>query len=85
MRSAVVMPDLAAPQPLLSAWFAETGERVYAGDRLVEVLIGGATIDIAAPSSGVLAEKLAWPDDVLAAGQVLGFIDEEDAEENLAS
>ena len=76
MRSPVLMPDLGTPATL-SVWFASTGDAVYAGDRLVEVLVGGATFDVPSPVSGRLAEKSAWPDDALTPGQVLGVIEED--------
>jgi pyruvate/2-oxoglutarate dehydrogenase complex dihydrolipoamide acyltransferase (E2) component len=72
------MPEIGAEAPTLSLWFVAPGEAVCAGDRLVEILIGGATIDLAAPASGRLLEKSAWPDDHLTPGQVLGYIDDEE-------
>ena len=75
MRSPVLMPDLGTPATL-SVWFASPGDTVYAGDRLVEVLVSGATFDVPSPVSGRLAEKSAWPDDALTPGQVLGVIEE---------
>ena len=79
MRSPIVLPDLGGGPVVLSVWLARPGERVYAGDRVVEVLLEGATFDVPAPVDGRLAEKLAWPDDVLVAGQVLGQVETEDA------
>ena len=78
MRKAVTMPDLHAPAPVVSVWFVEPGEHVYAGDRVVEILIAGATVDVSAPASGRLVEKLVWPDEAVTPGQVLGYIEEED-------
>ncbi len=77
MRRPVLMPDLGAAAPVVSVWFSAPGERVYAGDRLVEVLIAGATVDIPAPASGRLIEKSVLPDEPARPGQVLGYIDEE--------
>jgi pyruvate/2-oxoglutarate dehydrogenase complex dihydrolipoamide acyltransferase (E2) component len=77
MPTPILLPDLGAGPVLLSAWFARTGEAVYAGDRLVEVLVGGATFDVSCPATGRLAEKLAWPDDPLSPGQVLGLVEGE--------
>ncbi len=74
MHTAIILPDLGSATVLLSVWFAEPGELVYEGDRLVEVLLGGATFDVAAPATGRLVERRARPNDALAAGQVLGFI-----------
>ena len=59
-------------------WFVAPGERVYAGDRLLEILIAGATIDVPAPVTGRLLEKTAFTDERITPGQILGFIDEED-------
>ncbi len=78
MRKPIITPDLGTAAPVLNLWFARPGEEVYAGDRVVEVLLGGATVDLSAPCSGRLAEKLAWPTDPLAPGQVLGYIETDD-------
>jgi pyruvate/2-oxoglutarate dehydrogenase complex dihydrolipoamide acyltransferase (E2) component len=51
---------------------------VYAGDRVAEVLIPGATFDVPSPATGTLGERLALPNDALTPGQVLGTIQEED-------
>jgi pyruvate/2-oxoglutarate dehydrogenase complex dihydrolipoamide acyltransferase (E2) component len=63
---------------VLSVWFADLGDPVFEGDRLVEVLAGGATFDVPAPATGRLAEKRAWPDDPLRPGQVLGAVEGEE-------
>lgn len=60
----------------LSAWFAQVGDLVLEGERLVEVLTEGATFDVVAPASGRMAERAAYERDILNAGQVLGFIGE---------
>jgi pyruvate/2-oxoglutarate dehydrogenase complex dihydrolipoamide acyltransferase (E2) component len=78
MRSEIRLPDLGAGPVVLSVWFADVGEWVYEGDRLVEVLVGGATFDVAAPATGRLAEKLALVNDPVQPGQVLGVVDGED-------
>lgn len=75
MRAEIVLPDLGLTPIRLSVWFAEPGEFVYIGDRLVEVLAAGVTFDVPAPATGRLAERHALPDDLLSAGQILGAID----------
>lgn len=75
MRTPVVLPDIGAAPVRLSVWFAEAGDAVYAGDRLVEVLASGATFDVAAPATGRLVERCAWPRDLLTPGQVLGVVE----------
>ena len=66
-----------------SQWLVEAGRRVTEGDRLLEVLAGSATVDLPAPKSGILREKLVVEDDPLTVGQALGVIevDEADARE----
>jgi pyruvate/2-oxoglutarate dehydrogenase complex dihydrolipoamide acyltransferase (E2) component len=71
---------LGAAPAVLSVWFADPGDNVYEGDRLVEVLVGEATFDVSAPATGRLAEKRALPDDPLRPGQVLGVMEVGEAE-----
>ena len=77
MRTEIVLPEIGAGPARLSLWFADLGDEVYEGDRLVEVRVPGATFDVPAPASGRLAERRAHPDDPLAPGQVLGVVDGE--------
>jgi pyruvate/2-oxoglutarate dehydrogenase complex dihydrolipoamide acyltransferase (E2) component len=77
MRDPIVVPELDCPAVILSVWYVKPGEAVYAGDRLVELLLGGATFDITAEYSGTLVEQCARPDDRLSAGQVVGFLEME--------
>lgn len=81
MRAEIILPDVGAAPLVLSLWFADLGDLVFEGDRLVEVLVGGATFDVAAPATGRLTEKQALPDDRLQPGQVLGIL-QMDAEES---
>lgn len=80
MRAEVILPELGSSPARLSVWFARPGDLVYEGDRLVEVLVEGATFDVPAPATGRLAEKWAYPDDPLRPGQVLGVVDVDEAE-----
>jgi pyruvate/2-oxoglutarate dehydrogenase complex dihydrolipoamide acyltransferase (E2) component len=77
MRTEIILPELGAASAVLSVWFADPGDNVYEGDRLVEVLVGEATFDVSAPATGRLAEKHALPDDELKPGQVLGILETE--------
>jgi pyruvate/2-oxoglutarate dehydrogenase complex dihydrolipoamide acyltransferase (E2) component len=78
MRRAIVVPEMGVAASMVSVWYARLGERVYGGDRLVELLMGSATFDVASPCSGQLVEKLVWPQQHVAPGHVLGYIEEED-------
>jgi 2-oxoglutarate dehydrogenase E2 component (dihydrolipoamide succinyltransferase) len=77
MRKPVLMPEVGAAEAVVSVWFVRPGERVYAGDRLVELLLEGVTIDVSAPAAGVLTEKSVGLDQRVRAGQVLGYLDED--------
>ena len=78
MRRPIVVPDLSWPNLVLSVWYVKPGESVFAGDRLVELLLGGATVELTAPCSGTLIEHCAWPDDPLMPGQVVGHLESGD-------
>ncbi|HLJ95317.1 MAG TPA: hypothetical protein VKU02_19215 [Gemmataceae bacterium] len=79
MRTEILLPELGADPAVVSVWFAEPGEVIYEGDRLVEILIGGATFDVASPATGRLLGKLALPDDPVLPGQVLGVMEAEES------
>jgi pyruvate/2-oxoglutarate dehydrogenase complex dihydrolipoamide acyltransferase (E2) component len=74
----ITLPDLGTERATFSLWYVRPGDRVFEGDRVAEVLIPGATFDVPSPANGVLAERHALPNDQLAAGQVLGVIQESD-------
>ena len=82
MRSRVELPDLGFPQPRLSVWYARVGDFVLEGERLVEILGDGATVDLPAPETGTLVERHAQLDDVLVSGQLLAVIAVQDPLEN---
>ena len=79
MRMPIVLPELGAAPVRLSLWFAAPGDLVFEGDRLVEVVVSGATFDVSAPATGRLIERHAWPRDPLTPGQVLGVMDSEES------
>ena len=75
MKAPIVLPELGAAPVALSVWFADPGDTVYEGDRLVEVVVGGATFDVPAPATGRLGERYVFARDRLVAGQVLGMVE----------
>jgi pyruvate/2-oxoglutarate dehydrogenase complex dihydrolipoamide acyltransferase (E2) component len=77
MLTPIILPDLGAAPVRLSLWFSKPGDVVFEGDRLVEVVIAGASFDVSAPATGRLIERRAWPRDLLVPGQVLGVMDTE--------
>ena len=70
------LPDLDLPGvPIsVSTWHAAVGQRVVEGDRLIEVTAGDVTVDVPAPTSGVLAERCVTTDEILTVGQILARI-----------
>jgi len=72
----ILVPDLGLDDvPIrLSVWLVRRGRRVEAGEPVVEILAGPATIDLSAPNNGVLVEKLVGEDETVEVGQVLGMI-----------
>jgi pyruvate/2-oxoglutarate dehydrogenase complex dihydrolipoamide acyltransferase (E2) component len=75
MRKPIVAPDLGCKAVALSVWYVKPGETVRAGDRVVELLLGSATFDLTSDSAGTLVEQSAWTEDMVAPGQVLGYLD----------
>ena len=70
------MPDLTLEGPVkVSLWLVPRGATVLAGDRVVELLAGGATIDLEAPVAGRLVRQLIDEDDVVGPGTVLAEIE----------
>jgi len=72
-RERLAVPDLRlAGMPLaVSLWLVPAGAVVTAGDRVVELVAGGVTVDLQAPVSGRLVVQLADEDDVVTAGSVI--------------
>jgi pyruvate/2-oxoglutarate dehydrogenase complex dihydrolipoamide acyltransferase (E2) component len=75
--AAVILPDLGTGPDVpivVSYWFAARGDRVWEGERLVEVLVGPATFDVPSPVTGRLAKIHRLEDDRVEAGSVLGLV-----------
>jgi len=66
--------DLGEIPVLACSWLADQGARVVQGDRLLEVVAGEVTIDLAAPASGRLIQRCVGPEQRLTIGQVLAVI-----------
>jgi pyruvate/2-oxoglutarate dehydrogenase complex dihydrolipoamide acyltransferase (E2) component len=78
LSQTLVLPDLGIDdQPVtLSVWLVKRGAKVKESDPLVEVLCGGATVDLPSPCRGILTEKLVQEDERLHVGQALAVIEE---------
>jgi pyruvate dehydrogenase E2 component (dihydrolipoamide acetyltransferase) len=71
----ITLPDLGTPEATVSVWYVGVGEQVFEGDRVIEVLIRGATFDVPSPVTGFVRDRHVLPGDVVTTGQVLGIID----------
>jgi pyruvate/2-oxoglutarate dehydrogenase complex dihydrolipoamide acyltransferase (E2) component len=75
--AAVILPELGTGPDLaiiVSHWFAAKGDLVWEGERLVEILVGPATLDVPSPVTGRLTEIRRLEDDRVVAGSVLGVV-----------
>ncbi len=61
----------------VSVWLVPIGTPVLAGDRVVELVAGGVTIDIEAPVAGRLMAQLADEDEPVQAGGVIAELEVE--------
>jgi pyruvate/2-oxoglutarate dehydrogenase complex dihydrolipoamide acyltransferase (E2) component len=75
-RIPLVVPDLTFEGPVkVSLWLVPRGATVGAGDRIVELLAGAATVDLEAPVAGRLARQFVDEDDTVGPGTVLAEIE----------
>jgi pyruvate/2-oxoglutarate dehydrogenase complex dihydrolipoamide acyltransferase (E2) component len=72
-RVPLLVPELGVrDMPVaVSLWLVPAGAAVMAGDRVVELVVGGATVDLQAPIDGRLVAQLADEDERVAAGRVV--------------
>ena len=78
----LVVPELGtgAVPLMVSLWLVPEGAVVLEGDRVVELVCGGATLDLEAPVSGRLVRQLVDEDAPVTAGTVIAeFKSDQDA------
>jgi pyruvate/2-oxoglutarate dehydrogenase complex dihydrolipoamide acyltransferase (E2) component len=76
-REPIVVPEcgiLGVPLRL-SLWLVPRGARVREGERVAEIVTGGATIDLEAPVAGRLVVLLVDEDETVGAGMVVAEIE----------
>lgn len=74
MPQSILLPDLGRVPITFGLWHVGIGDRVIEGERVAEVLIRGAVIDLPSPVAGTVSEQFARPLDTLHPGQVLGTV-----------
>ena len=87
MSSNVVVPELGESivDARVSRWLKKEGERVSAGDPLVELETDKIDLEVGAPQAGVLARIDRRDGEDVKIGEVLGVIEEEGAKDQPAS
>jgi pyruvate/2-oxoglutarate dehydrogenase complex dihydrolipoamide acyltransferase (E2) component len=71
--ASLIVPDLGIRDipVMVSLWLVPKGTAVMAGDRVVELVAGGVTIDLEAPVSGRLITQHVDEDEPVVAGLIL--------------
>lgn len=80
----VVLEGLAqnVDEGTIQNWFFEEGDAINEGDDLVELATEEGTVTLQAPSSGILAEVYYDEGEIVAKGETLCTIDNEDSDED---
>lgn len=79
-RHELVVPDLGVRGPMsVSLWLVEPGSPVEEDQPVVEILAGGAVVDLPAVAGGRLVQVLVAEDEPVEVGQVLAVIESGDA------
>jgi pyruvate/2-oxoglutarate dehydrogenase complex dihydrolipoamide acyltransferase (E2) component len=70
------IPDVGenVTQATIVQWHRKVGERIDAGQPLVDIMTDKVTVEVECPESGVLLEILHGPDEELRVGTVIGRI-----------
>lgn len=84
MRHDLIVPELglAGGPIVLSTWLVRLGSEVNQGDRIVELLADGVTVDLSSPASGRLVEACVDEDASVCVGQVLGRVEAPEEEDD---
>ena len=67
----LVAPEIGIAGVSVSLWLVPEGSDVVEGDRVVELVAGGVTVDLGAPVNGRLVRQCVDEDGPAAAGTVL--------------
>ena len=74
-RLPLVVPECGTGPLRVSLWLVPSGSPVRAGERVVELLAGGATIDLDAPADGRLVAQFVDEDERVSPGQTIAEIE----------
>ncbi|MEC9488679.1 MAG: dihydrolipoamide acetyltransferase family protein [Halanaerobium sp.] len=87
MATKVLMPKLGLTMERgqVARWFKAEGERIAAGEPLLEIMTDKINYEIEAPVSGVLLKQIHGPGEEVPVETIIGYIGEEDEELNVAA
>ncbi len=80
MNTDLVLPEIAwegvdaGAHALLDSWFVQPGAQVQAGDAVARAVLVKSTLDVIAPVSGRLMERLVGAGETFARGQPIAQI-----------
>ncbi|MXO67435.1 biotin attachment protein [Altererythrobacter marinus] len=76
MAVAVKLPEISmgVTEATIVRWLKAVGDRIEAGEPLVEVETAKSTVEVEAPASGVLTEILVQPDEEVEVGSHIAKI-----------
>jgi len=75
-RAPIVVPDLQAEGPIrVVQWLVDPGTQVYAGDRVVELLVSGIVFCVESPAEGIVGEIVRAGRAEVGVGEVLGWVE----------
>lgn len=80
MKTNIIVPQLGPNmyEATFVTWLKNVGDTVMQGDIVAEVMTDKVNIDVEAPATGILAELVAEPDQLLLVGGILGVIETKD-------
>jgi pyruvate/2-oxoglutarate dehydrogenase complex dihydrolipoamide acyltransferase (E2) component len=87
-RLPIQVPDLGLEEDaelIVSLWFAQPGEMVLEGERLVEILAGDTTFDVTAPVTGRLLAIEREEEEQVEPGDVLGWMEATETDNTVAT
>lgn len=75
----LLVPELGAEKlPVrVSTWLVDLGDRILAGDRVVELVLPGMTFDVSSTASGRLVRIEKYSDAPVQTGDCLGWVEQE--------
>ena len=69
------LPELGAETATFGLWHVAVGDRVLEGERIAEVWIPGAVVELVAPAVGIIREQFVRSLDPITPATILGSLE----------